>query len=56
MKELKILSGNERVACIVSGSGLKDIKSAALAAGKAVVIEPEIAEVRKKVKELIIDS
>jgi threonine synthase len=49
MKELGMLSGNETVVSIVSGSGLKDIKSAALAAGKPWVIKPDIAEVRNKV-------
>ncbi len=47
MNELGLLSGSERVVTIVSGSGLKDIKSAALAAGKAAVINPSVAEVRK---------
>ncbi len=47
MKELGMLSGNETVVGIVSGSGLKDIKSAALAAGKPWLIEPDIEEVRK---------
>ncbi len=49
MKELGMLSGNETVVGIVSGSGLKDIKSAALAAGKPWLIEPDIEEVRNKV-------
>ncbi len=47
MKELGMLSGNETVVSIVSGSGLKDIKSAALAAGKPWVIEPDIEEVER---------
>ncbi|HEX2953537.1 MAG TPA: threonine synthase, partial [Bacillota bacterium] len=47
MKESGMLSGDERVVTIVSGSGLKDIKSAAMAAGKATVVNPEIEEVRK---------
>ncbi len=50
MKELGMLSGNETVVGIVSGSGLKDIKSAALAAGKPWLIEPDIEEVRNKVR------
>lgn len=49
MHELGMLSGNESVVSIVSGSGLKDIKSAAKAAGNADVINPEIEEVRKVV-------
>jgi threonine synthase len=47
MNELGILSGSERVVSIVSGSGLKDIKSAALAAGKAAIVAPDIKEVRR---------
>jgi threonine synthase len=51
MKQLGMLSGNQRVVSIVSGSGLKDIKSATKAAGKAMVIEPELAEVRKAINQ-----
>jgi threonine synthase len=47
MKQSGMLTGNEKVVSIVSGSGLKDIKSAALAAGKPWVIEPDIKEVEK---------
>ncbi|HBE80643.1 MAG TPA: threonine synthase [Firmicutes bacterium] len=47
MKQLEMLSGNETVVSIVSGSGLKDVKSAAGAAGKATVIEPELEEVKR---------
>lgn len=47
MNELGMLSGSEKVVSIVSGSGLKDIKSAARAAGKAAVVDPEIDEVKK---------
>jgi threonine synthase len=50
LQELGRLNGNERVVSIVSGSGLKDIKSAALAAGTAAVIEPDMEEVRKIIK------
>ncbi len=46
LRELGLLAGDERVVCIVSGSGLKDIKSAALAAGRARVVRPELAAVR----------
>ena len=49
MKELNMFSGNESVVSIVSGSGLKDVKSATKAAGKAVVIDPEMDAVRKMV-------
>ncbi|HEX3022241.1 MAG TPA: pyridoxal-phosphate dependent enzyme, partial [Lachnospiraceae bacterium] len=50
LHKLGMLPGNESVVSIVSGSGLKDIKSAALAAGKAAIIEPNIDEVRKLIK------
>lgn len=49
MKEQGTLSGNESVVSIVSGSGLKDIKSAAMAAGKATLVNPVIEEVRSAV-------
>jgi threonine synthase len=51
MNELGMLSGTEQVVSIVSGSGLKDIKSASLAAGKAKVVAPDMDEVRKAVTE-----
>jgi threonine synthase len=47
MNELGMLQGNEKVVGIVSGSGLKDIRSAAKAAGKAFVIEPDIEAVKE---------
>jgi threonine synthase len=47
MNELGLLKGDERVVSIVSGSGLKDIKSAVKAAGKANVVEPTLADVKK---------
>jgi threonine synthase len=46
MHEMDLLSGNERVACIVTGSGLKDIKSAALAAGRPHLIVPKLSEIK----------
>lgn len=45
MHELNLFSGNERVACIVTGSGLKDIKSASLAAGKPHFIAPRLSDI-----------
>jgi len=42
-----LLKGDERVVSIVSGSGLKDIKSAMQAAGKANVVEPTLEDVKK---------
>lgn len=47
MHALNQLKGDESVACIVSGSGLKDIKSAALAAGRAYTIEPSMEEIKR---------
>lgn len=52
LKELGLLCGDEKVACIVSGSGLKDIRSAAKAAGKAITVEPDIMEIRKALQTL----
>lgn len=47
MNELGLIKGDERVVNIVSGSGLKDIRSAAQAAGKANVVEPDINAVKE---------
>ena len=47
MNELGLIKGDERVVSIVSGSGLKDIKSAVQAAGKANVVEPNLEDVKK---------
>lgn len=47
MNELGLIKGDERVVSIVSGSGLKDIRSAAQAAGKANVVEPDINAVKE---------
>lgn len=47
MQQLGMFSGGERVVSLVSGSGLKDIKSAAGAAGKPAVVAPDIADVRR---------
>ena len=47
MNQTGQFSGDEKVVTLVSGSGLKDIKSATLAAGKPALIAPDIAEVRK---------
>lgn len=50
LNQLGIFSGGERVASIVSGSGLKDIKSAAQAAGKPAVVAPDIDAVKRIVR------
>jgi threonine synthase len=47
MKELGLIKGDERVVSIVSGSGLKDIRSAMKAAGKASCVEPDLAELKR---------
>jgi threonine synthase len=47
LHEQGMLRGDESVVSIVSGSGLKDSKSAFLAAGKAILIEPNMEEVRR---------
>lgn len=52
MSELGMLRGDETVACIVTGSGLKDIKSAALAAGTAHEVKPDIEDLRRIVGRL----
>jgi threonine synthase len=51
MNELGLLKGNEKVVSIVSGSGLKDIKSAIKAAGKANVVEPNLEDVKRIVNK-----
>lgn len=50
MNELGLFKGDEKVVSIVSGSGLKDVKSAAMAAGKATLIAPKMEEVLKVLK------
>ncbi|MGI6586937.1 MAG: threonine synthase [Lutisporaceae bacterium] len=47
MKELGLIKGDERVVSIVSGSGLKDIRSAMKAAGKASCVEPDLADLKR---------
>jgi threonine synthase len=47
MKELGLLKGDEKVVSIVSGSGLKDIKSAMKAAGKANHVEPDLEDLKR---------
>lgn len=47
MNELGLLKGDEKVVSIVSGSGLKDIKSAMQAAGKANRVEPDIEDLKR---------
>ena len=47
MKELGLLKGDEKVVSIVSGSGLKDIKSAVKAAGKANHVKPDLNDLKR---------
>ncbi|NLK36070.1 MAG: threonine synthase [Gracilibacteraceae bacterium] len=47
MKELGLIKGDERVVSIVSGSGLKDIRSAMKAAGKASCVEPDLVDLKR---------
>ena len=52
LQDLGMLNRNDKVVSIVSGSGLKDIKSATKAIGKAASIEPDMNEVRRIIKEI----
>lgn len=47
MKELGLIKGDEKVVSIVSGSGLKDIKSAMKAAGTANRVEPDLEDLKR---------
>jgi len=47
MKELGLLKDDEKVVSIVSGSGLKDIKNAVKAAGKANHVEPDLEDLKR---------
>lgn len=42
-----IIKGDESVSIIVTGNGLKDVKNALVAAGKPIVSEPNIEELKK---------
>lgn len=53
MNKLGLLKGDEKVVSIVSGSGLKDIKSAMRAAGKANLVEPSLTDVKKIINKLM---
>src|SRR5208337_3240504 len=44
-----IIGRNETAALIVTGNGLKDVQSAARAAGKAIAVLPEMDEIREAV-------
>ena len=49
MHQLNMLAGHETVVSIISGSGLKDIRSAGRACGKAITIAPDLAELKKSI-------
>lgn len=51
MNELGVLRGDEKVVSIVSGSGLKDIKSAMKAAGTANHVAPDLEDVKRIVNK-----
>lgn len=52
MKRLGILDNYESIATIVSGSGLKDIKSASLACPKGISVKPDINELNNIIQSL----
>lgn len=43
------LKGSERVVCLITGNGLKDVDTAMKIAGKTISIEPELASLKKAV-------
>ena len=47
MKELGHIKGDEKIVSIVSGSGLKDVKSAMAAVGEGYSVEPDIKDLRR---------
>lgn len=52
MKELGLIKGDEKIVSIVSGSGLKDVKSAIAAVGVGNSVEPDIADLRRIITEM----
>lgn len=52
MAGLGQISGDERVAIVVTGNGLKDIDSAKKAVGSAITCPPDIGELASKLEEL----
>ncbi len=47
----KLVKSDEKIVALVTGSGLKDVASALKAVGQPHLIEPEISELKKLVKE-----
>jgi threonine synthase len=50
MSQLGMFNGSEKVVSVVSGSGLKDIKAASMAAGKAMYVNPDMNELKEIIK------
>jgi threonine synthase len=51
LRETGLLSEKEKVVSIVTGSGLKDIRSAVMAAGKARRVDPCLSALKEMIKE-----
>lgn len=49
MAQLDMFKGDESIVIVVSGSGLKDIRSASMAVSKATYVEPDINDLRNKI-------
>ena len=49
--ESRIIEPHERVLAMITGSGLKDTRSAIRAAGRPISIEPNIAAVSEQIKK-----
>ena len=50
--ELKTIGPHDRVLAMITGSGLKDTRSAIRAAGRPISIEPEVAAVGERIRNL----
>jgi threonine synthase len=48
-----VIHRSESVALIMTGNGLKDIQSAMRAAGRTIVVLPEMEEVRRAVETTV---
>jgi threonine synthase len=49
----RIIAPHERVLAMITGSGLKDTRSAIRAAGRPIAIEPEVAAVKEQLYDLM---
>jgi threonine synthase len=52
MTQQNEINSDELIVCLVSGSGLKDIASAAASVGKPLTVDASIASVRKEITNL----